>query len=426
MANNYIGNQYKIKIYKNSVDNSAEWESNKSYEPLTIVTYQNNSYISSQTVPTSIGSPKSNPTYWRITGKITKRKYVLVGDSFGCGIVNTGQAWVDGWIDYFAAMFPNDVFYYDPAGDTQFSGTSAFTTTSNKNFVGELQYTYNNKLGNTKPNEITDVVVLGGTNEVSGKTTDEIASAITTFCNKSRELFPNANIVIGIVGAQGQYMVHGSDIYKGYKKGAMINGASFLRDCINIGTLPAFLSTSDHWTAEGYTYINPMIAEMIINGEVKYSKRFSVPLSTMQSNISNPGGFTFALDCTMTEKALVFEFYITNGYEAGYVQLSQKPTVSASTRARNMWLIGLSKFNLVYPNGSVIFNCSYVYSRGDNYYNQVGGNASIRMLKDGNNWYLAYQCAYPVEGTYKSNNSVWALLQWCKNSKELPCFHELD
>lgn len=65
----YIGARYVIKVYENTeTAGSAEWQSNTSYEPLTMVTYQNSSYLSKKAVPPTVGNPADNPTFWVITG----------------------------------------------------------------------------------------------------------------------------------------------------------------------------------------------------------------------------------------------------------------------------------------------------------------------------------------------------------------------
>ena len=65
----YIGARYVIKIYENSTTpNSAEWEANTSYEPITMVTYNNSSYISKKLVPPTVGNPAENGEYWVISG----------------------------------------------------------------------------------------------------------------------------------------------------------------------------------------------------------------------------------------------------------------------------------------------------------------------------------------------------------------------
>ena len=65
----YIGARYVIKIYENTLDtSSAEWQPNVNYEPLTMVTYNNGSYLSKKEVPANIGNPASYPLYWVQTG----------------------------------------------------------------------------------------------------------------------------------------------------------------------------------------------------------------------------------------------------------------------------------------------------------------------------------------------------------------------
>ena len=64
----YIGARYVVKTYENSQNpNSAEWEANTSYEPLTLVTYQNSSYLSKKQVPATVGNPAANAAYWIVT-----------------------------------------------------------------------------------------------------------------------------------------------------------------------------------------------------------------------------------------------------------------------------------------------------------------------------------------------------------------------
>ena len=65
----YIGARYVTKIYENSQDpGSCEWESGVVYEPLTIVSYQNSSYLSKQMVPANAGNPATATSYWAQTG----------------------------------------------------------------------------------------------------------------------------------------------------------------------------------------------------------------------------------------------------------------------------------------------------------------------------------------------------------------------
>lgn len=68
MANRqYIGARYVPIIYENS-DGTSEWRSGVMYEPLTIVTYNGNSYTSKKPVPANVGNPSENTAYWASTG----------------------------------------------------------------------------------------------------------------------------------------------------------------------------------------------------------------------------------------------------------------------------------------------------------------------------------------------------------------------
>lgn len=68
----YIGARYVPVWYVNSVDQTANWEINVEYEPLTFVTTPNNHlYISKKTVPDNIGTPADNTLYWLDMGVFT-------------------------------------------------------------------------------------------------------------------------------------------------------------------------------------------------------------------------------------------------------------------------------------------------------------------------------------------------------------------
>lgn len=64
----YIGARYVPIFFTNPDDNSNDWRSGIIYDPLTIVTYLNQSYTSKIPVPASVGNPADNPQYWALTG----------------------------------------------------------------------------------------------------------------------------------------------------------------------------------------------------------------------------------------------------------------------------------------------------------------------------------------------------------------------
>lgn len=60
---NYVGARYVPKFA-----NPVEWQANTSYEAMVIVTYNNSSYTSKIPVPSTVGNPAENSTYWALTG----------------------------------------------------------------------------------------------------------------------------------------------------------------------------------------------------------------------------------------------------------------------------------------------------------------------------------------------------------------------
>lgn len=60
----YVGARYVPKFKEPDIN----WEADMSYEAMTIVTYNNDSYTSKVPVPANIGTPPNNPDYWVLTG----------------------------------------------------------------------------------------------------------------------------------------------------------------------------------------------------------------------------------------------------------------------------------------------------------------------------------------------------------------------
>ena len=209
----YIGARYVTKVYENSLDpSSAEWEGGRAYEPLTLVTYLNSSYLSKKEVPASVGDPASNPTYWVITGAyngqilqlqndvsqlqtdvtaVRKKIYIMGGDSYS--IENYGHT---GWIDLVNAkmQLTRNVNSFDAREIVGYYGGS-FAAGS---FLSQLQALYTNV---PDPDAISDICYFAGTNEVV-YTNTEIETGISDFCSYAKTHFPNAAITIGFIGGK--------------------------------------------------------------------------------------------------------------------------------------------------------------------------------------------------------------------------------
>ena len=208
----YIGARYVTKIYENSLDpSSAEWEAGASYEPLTLVTYLNSSYLSKREVPSNVGDPASNPTYWVLTGAYNgqilnlqnqidtinnvtipaiqaaiddltqPRRFLFIGDSYNNIVPGTA------WTDIVINMLGLSDSVVMTIGGTGFI--------ANTTWLQKLQ-----ELVISDEETITDILICGGAND-SFKTLSQIPAAIQAFDTYVRGRFSGLkNIYLGFAG----------------------------------------------------------------------------------------------------------------------------------------------------------------------------------------------------------------------------------
>ena len=304
----YIGARYVIKIYENSqVAGSAEWEADTSYEPLTMVTYQNSSYLSKKAVPATVGNPAVNGDYWVVTGAYNgqiaqlqadidtlqsvvsqNRKFILLGDSFGYGITPPSYSSVNGvgWIKWFenTVGYFCDVYYPDV---TVLPGVAGFA--SSLPFLTMLQ-SLNSTI--TNKDEITDIVVLGGTNDVSQNnvTKTAIISAINSFMAYCRTNYPNAHVKIGILSTRIQHMyVDSAKTLEAYRTCSNY-GAEFISDGIGLYSKPdTICSDETHLTQAGYEYYTPYVNNLILSGHTSYEFLFRLPITLDADQVTYAG-----------------------------------------------------------------------------------------------------------------------------------------
>lgn len=202
MIRQYIGARYVTKIYENSVDpSSAEWEANVNYEPLTLVTYNNGSYLSKKEVPGSVGNPAANSNYWVQTG-------------FYNGQIASLQSQIDNIVDnIIPGLSHSRKFLY--IGDSMLALTDnwgkaldAITGNTDSTFVCEggagFRHGGNNTGRNfgalyaaaTVPDDITDVIIYGGTNDCNSTDAAHVGNEIYTLCGQIFSDHPNVNIYI--------------------------------------------------------------------------------------------------------------------------------------------------------------------------------------------------------------------------------------
>lgn len=207
-ARQYIGARYVPAFFENSATGDSTWAANTAYEPLTIVTYNGNSYTSKKAVPAGVGSPDGNPAYWASTGifnaqveslrqeiatketNYANRKIILISDSYGVRDSDFSGAT---WFDYFISTA---VSHGLPAANiyTNASRGASFCR-SGYLYLNVLQG-LNNTI--TDKDAITDIIVGGGYNDLITYRNDyydqTLAVGAADFMTYVRQNYINAKV----------------------------------------------------------------------------------------------------------------------------------------------------------------------------------------------------------------------------------------
>ena len=228
----YVGARY-VPVFANPL----EWSDTREYEPLTIVTYQGNSYTSMQYVPTSISI--ADTAYWALTGNFnaqveayraevrafddrinanaaainanaaainanaaaiaqentyrTTNVMLAFGDSYGVETISQGPVWCEITANKLQAT---ELHNYCVGGAT-------FNTTKEKNFFVQVDKAIS-EIKN--PEYVKYVGIVGGTNDGS----NSIADAIVSLVAKINSAFPNAVIGIGLNASKQDILSYGA------------------------------------------------------------------------------------------------------------------------------------------------------------------------------------------------------------------------
>lgn len=305
----YIGARY-VPLFM------GNWDVSKAYEPLSIVIYQGNSYTSRQAVPA--GVQISNENYWALSGNynaqveayrqevarfndritinadnisslknytesVVNRNFILLGDSFGGGIYPNGSSYEydsNGWVTYCSQLLRSFgcTVYTNP---TQIiTGNSGFTSTAR--FIDMINALYENSI--SKPEEITDIVVLAGTNDISS-TANAIFSAVQTFTKRCKELFPQATVTIGAIGTD---LVNLNGKIDSAYKGCQKYGGRYI-NTKNLFCYSQYVSSDGvHLTQAGYAFYINYFVDAVIYGNANYKFAFNVDIASNDDfNVSN-------------------------------------------------------------------------------------------------------------------------------------------
>lgn len=285
----YIGARYVPKFFENSATGDSTWASNTAYEPLTIVTWNGNSYTSKKTVPSGVGNPSANAEYWASTGMfnaqveelreyteeiasdladtnaevsiLKNRKFIFVGDSYA-----TEPDATHGWGSLVPSYLglTSGQYYFTNGYGYRFAENEGTNT-----FLSLIQ-----SLNVSNPETITDIWVIGGYNDrySSQELTLTGIQHFVTYCKTN---FPNATVFIVECGlskdvsiresinrqsyrAYVQCGVHGA-VYVGGAEMALHNTLCFQEDGYHPSqygsfNLAAVLASMIKGRCEGHTY----------------------------------------------------------------------------------------------------------------------------------------------------------------------------
>lgn len=410
----YIGARYVPKFYENSLDpTSTLWEPNVMYEPLTVVTVDNNhTYISKKFVPDDIGSPALNAEYWLDQGSynayiqelqdqidvidgnigdmtdldvgdntnlvdainsVAHTKYIFIGDSYGHG---SGS---DGWIPRIINIMglTSDDYYEAAAGGYGFGGED--------NFLDLLQ-----GLTIEHPEDIDQIVVLGGANDYYFTQT-QIETGIATFVSYCKTHFVNAKVRIGMIAANANRATLGLLFNKVLRAYSNCSDAEFLNNLQYAMHDYSLIGPDNvHPTSEGYAWLSKKIVQALNGGcSINFFDKNGVVLSQYWTPYINGADTEVApvsvtVNNNITSLALPSRFGQKCSNSAGYKNITSGHFVTVGT-LQSKYARGSSEYDLGMMYSSV--KVTAIVGNSDNLYSQIEG---VLYLKDNRLEFLSF------------------------------------
>lgn len=409
----YIGARYVPKFFNNSATGDGTWAANTAYEPLTIVTWNGNSYTSKKAVPASIGNPSSNSEYWASTGlynaqvevlreeveeingnladltERVNRKVIVIGDSY-CEAQN---AFISQQINYgLTRKGGSAILSYK--GGAGFLGAS-----QGKNFANLFDDAMQNV---TNSDEISDVLIIGGCNDAS-YTYQAINDAKNNLLTTINNACPKATIHImcigGFVNPTQRAKLYGSS-YIAYSLSAPAY-MSYPDAILPMLSLECYESDGTHPNATGVRAIAYYIVNKLLGNSSTYAQfnGFDFAVSTFRARImygdgqwqihAGPNGLTLseAVSYTYNNGILIDLGTVTRGFVPNV--LLSAPNTKTNT---NNYVIPITI--AVMKTGGVSWDMipgelSFAYDTSDSSVHCIltsatapasGSNANVRIL----------------------------------------------
>lgn len=326
MNNVYIGNRY-VPAFANP----TQWSASMSYEPLTIVTNNGNSYTSKQFVPA--GTQLTDTNYWAMTGNFNAQlnsiynqlinikkdpfqsKYIVIGDSFA----NQQNSWVTQLRSLLGVSAADFIVSANPG--------TGFHSGGYLNALNTLINTISN------PQSFDYIIVQGGAND-NHPSTYQVANEIVQFAQRSKSVFINAMIIVVYTATNYQKNVYETDgqlrlntRYQ-YILGSAMSGIKCLPDAYTVFTDLAYMLGTDgvHPTSDGNTELANYIFFNLTGIEVSTIKKQFYRRLTINDETTN-GTATLTYIAQTTNNHLWLNTSLSNtGVE---IITTTKPTIGA-------------------------------------------------------------------------------------------------
>jgi hypothetical protein len=269
--NIYIGNRYVPIVV-------GEWDKNRSYESLSIVTYAGTSYTSTKNVPA--GTEISNTDFWVVTGNynaqveqyrketealakkvenITNRNIIVIGDSYGKGWDQAGNQYTP--YTTYATRYTGV-----PITNVSESGAGFANEGDSGNTFVNLIANLASTMTKTDRDKVTDIIVIGGYND-RVHSNSEINTGISSFSTIVKNSFVNAKMAVGAVGwstySQDYPML--AQMVWCYKTFGTRNKMAYITDVEKVmHVYDLFSSDGIHPNENGQSYIGTALASWIL------------------------------------------------------------------------------------------------------------------------------------------------------------------
>ena len=241
--------------------------------------------------------------------EVNSRSFILIGDSFGGGVINATRNG-NGWINHFKQYTENKYKVYN--NQIPLGGVYGFA--SSRPFLDVLKDCERQVEDKTT---ITDIVVLGGTNDL-GVSRTLIEPAIRAFAEYCHTNFPKALVKIGLVGTAINSLYELVPYYRSCNK----YGCIFIQDTLCLMNDTSWISDGTHLTQDGYDLYDPYICDAILSGRCYY--KFTYDLNVTSDLITNARVYL-----EITEKGFTINFLNETTAELNATHFSVTPTTES-------------------------------------------------------------------------------------------------